>query len=228
VYDRFIHEAHFRRRSAPFSHIHPSLRSDVDLLCPLSTFPLATGQAFTIFARRPRSRLAIPARLRRSGGKASVRLVFGLRASVRYARNSLHATSPAPPTPGFTHARGKRGERSSYQSIGIQPLLALLATLSVCLDGALQTQERTLRPKQSCPILRRQPARLRRAGSRLFFVYRRPLPGEQPSPDIRPSLRSDVDLLCPLSALLLATGQAFTIVSRSLPGERRASEHSCH
>ena len=37
-------------------------------------------------------------------------------------------------------------------------------------------------------------------------VFRR-----QPAPCIRPSLRSDVDLLCPLSTLSLATGQAFTI-----------------
>ena len=49
--------------------LHPSLRSDVDLLCPLSALSLATVQAFTTYARRPRSRLGNPARLRWSGGR---------------------------------------------------------------------------------------------------------------------------------------------------------------
>ena len=129
------------------------------------------------YALRPRSRLGIPARLRRSGGRRRLALA----------------------SPGFTHARGT-GETQLLPTHGSQPLLALLATLSVC--------------------LRSLPYRIRRG-------YCRPTLLPYPSASTacrRPSLCSDADLLCPLSALTLATGQVFTadhasvsIVPQSLP-----------
>ena len=75
MYDRFIHEAHFRHRGAPVSQIHPSLRSDVDLLCPLSALMLATGQAFTI---RPSTTVAAwqPGPAAPIRGQASIPPVF--------------------------------------------------------------------------------------------------------------------------------------------------------
>ena len=140
---------------------------------------------------------------------------------------------PASPTPG------ERGRRSSCQPIGSQPLLAC-ARDSLCLPGKVPHRLRRGRcaPKLSCRILRRQPLAvvLRFARTRAllwplpaltlatgqvftadhasFFAGNCHCQGKQPPPDIRPSLRSDVDLLCPLAALPLATGQAFTIAFR--------------
>ena len=70
-----LREAHFRHRVAPVSHIHPSLRSDVDLLCQLSALTLATGQAFTI---RPSATVAAwhPGPATPVRGKASIPPVF--------------------------------------------------------------------------------------------------------------------------------------------------------
>ena len=129
------------------------------------------------YARRPRSRLGIPVRLRGPGegvGSSWLR--------------------PASPTPG------ERGRRSSCQPIGSQPLLAI-ARDSLCL-----------------PLL--VPYRLRRGYCRPTLL---PCPSASTACR-RPSLCSDADLLCPLSALTLATGQVFnadhasvSIVPRSLP-----------
>ena len=138
----------FRHRGAPVLRIHPSLRSDVDLLCPLSALALASVQAFTIAARRPRSRLSNPARLHRSGGRHRFRQAsFSPVQARRFA-----ATFPDSPPPAFIHARGTALTQS--------------------------------------------------------FL---PHPSASTGSCIRPSLRSDVDLLCPLSTLSLAAGQAFTI-----------------
>ena len=64
-----------RHRGAPVSQIHPSLRSDVDLLCPLSALMLATGQAFTI---RPSTTVAAwqPGPAAPIRGQASIPPVF--------------------------------------------------------------------------------------------------------------------------------------------------------
>ena len=155
---------------------------------PASTkHPTATApRRFSVsYARRPRSRPGIPPRLRRSGGRRR----FALAAS-RYLRRAslpLRAACVRSSSPGVTHARGTGETPQGYCHLhGSQPLLALLATLSVC--------------------LRSLPYRIRRG-------YCRPTLLPYPSASTacrRPSLCSDADLLCPLSALTLATGQVFT------------------
>ena len=91
------------RRSGPY--LQPSLRSDVDLLCPLSALPLATVQAFTTFARRPRSRLGIPVRLRRSGGRHRFRRsssppVQARRSAATFPVSSAPSVHPCPENGG--------------------------------------------------------------------------------------------------------------------------------
>ena len=97
----------------PATHTVAGFRYAVLQAAPASTkhtSATAARRSPVSYARRPRSRLGIPVRLRGPGegvGSSWLR--------------------PASPTPG------ERGRRSSCQPIGSQPLLALLATLSVCL-----------------------------------------------------------------------------------------------
>ena len=81
------------------------------------------------YARRPRSRLGIPARLRRSGVRR--RLALAAARFLRRASLLLRAACVRSSPPGFTHARGNAA--AFLRLSGSQPLLALLATLSVCL-----------------------------------------------------------------------------------------------
>ena len=99
-------------------------------------------------ARRPRSRLGSPARLRWSGGRHRFRQASSPPVQVR----RFAATFPVSPPPAFIHAR--------------------------------------------------------RTGLVQRFLHD---PEASTGPCILPSLRSDVDLLCPLSTLSFATGQAFTL-----------------
>ena len=100
----------FRHRSRWRASVY---RSSVSLCIYVGGFPPPQRSGLRIrSALRPRSRLGIPDRLRRSGGRRRLALA----------------------SPGFTHARGT-GEppQRSCHLHGSQPLLALLATLSVCL-----------------------------------------------------------------------------------------------
>jgi len=145
--------------------IHPSLRSAV--IC---------------FARRPRSRLGNPSRLRRSGGRRR----FALSAACEPRCASLEPSS-APPTPGFTHARGTGAK---FLPAHRQPAAARVRSrLSLSAwESALPTQEKPPRLKTFLP----HPS---------ASTACRP-------PSLRVRTRA---LLWPLSALPLATGQAFTI-----------------
>ena len=71
-----------------------------------------------------------------------------------------------------------------------------------CLRFRLPPAKHSPSPRRITPLLFLNPTKFKK---------------KQPPPDLRPSLSSDVDLLWPLSALKLATGQAFTIAQRSLP-----------
>ena len=83
-------------------------------------------------------------------GEASVRLVYGSRTSVRFARNSLCATSAAPPVSGFTHAR-RTGKRSSCNHHRQPAAARLRSRLSLSAWGStVPTQERRQRSKHSC------------------------------------------------------------------------------
>jgi hypothetical protein len=120
--------------------IHPSLRSAV--ICSV---------------RRPRSRLGVPARLRRSGGRRRFALstareprcvsleTRSARAFVRSACARLH---PRP---------GNGGDAVSASPSAASRCSRSLATLSVCLGSAAPTQGRTAAPQTILPILRRQP-----------------------------------------------------------------------
>ena len=169
-------------QAAPASTKHPS--ATASLRSPLPS------------ARRPRSRLGIPARLHRSGGRRR----FALAAS-RYLRRAsllLRAAYVRSSSPGFTHARG---DAAAFLSAHRQPAAARVARDSLCLPLVV-------------------PYRLRRGYCRPTLL---PCPSASTACR-RPSLCSDADLLCPLSALTLATGQVFkadhasvSIVPRSMP-----------
>jgi len=155
--------------------IHPSLRSD--LICS---------------ARRPRSRLGTPARLRRSGGRR--RFALSAAREPRCAPIETHSAraSAAPPAPGFTHARGT-GE-TQFLPTHRQPAAARLRSrLSLSAWAAphrLRAGPR--RPKESCRILRRQPVRLRPLPNRitpLFLSTNQNCMGKQP-PSPRRRVRS--------------------------------------
>ena len=134
-------------------------------------------------------------------GLAFTRFALSAAREPRCVSLETHSTQPPPlrlcpasPTPE------ERGNEVPATTTGSQPLLAC-ARDSLCLPGAV-------------------PYRLRKDGNA-------PNIPAYPSASTacrRPSLCSDADLLCPLSALTLATGQVFTadhascfIVPLSLP-----------
>jgi hypothetical protein len=138
-------------------------------------------------------------------GKASVRLVCGSLASVRLSRNSLPATSAAPPAPGITHARGaEETPQRSCILTGSQPLLALLATLSVCQGKCRTDSGETAAPHTFLPhpsASTGPAAFLAKPDHASFFAAPGHCQGEQPpQPTRRPAVAA---------------------------GERRAPKHFC-
>ena len=131
-------------------------------------------------------------------GLAFTRLALAASRYLRRASLLLRAACVRSSSPGFTHARG---DAAAFLSAHRQPAAARVARDSLCLPLVV-------------------PYRLRRGYCRPTLL---PCPSASTACR-RPSLCSDADLLCPLSALTLATGQVFTadhasvsIVPRSLP-----------
>ena len=149
-------QRYFLPPSRPSSGLQPATRRWRAFVCRPSGRPAsskrtsatAARRSSAPYARRPRSRLGIPARLRWSGGRHRFRQASSPPVQVR----RFAATFPVSPQPAFIHAR--------------------------------------------------------RTGLVQRFLHD---PEASTGPCILPSLRSDVDLLCPLSTLSFATGQAFTL-----------------
>ena len=120
--------------------------------------PLASLRSPLLSDHRPRSRLGIPARLRRSGGRRRF------------------ALSTAPPSSGFTHAR-ETGATQFSSSPPAASRCSRCSRLSLSAWGsALSTQAGTQHPKHSCRIHRRQPLAFvlrfaTDAGSTMAAVY---------------------------------------------------------
>ena len=142
----------------------------MDLLCPLSALSLATVQAFTTFARRPRSRLGIPARLRRSGGRHR----FRRSSSPPVQARRFAATFSVSPPPAFIHARItariisfsliSRRQPARLRSLPIRITPLLFATPTKC-------------EKKQPPLPKRRAAVAAGERSNLCFPAERPLAG---------------------------------------------------
>ena len=189
--------------------IHPSLRSD--LICS---------------ARRPRSRLGTPARLRRSGGRR--RFALSAAREPRCAPIETHSAraSAAPPAPGFTHARGT-GE-TQFLPTHRQPAAARLRSrLSLSAwKSAAPTQAGPLRPKTFLPhpsasTACRRPSLRSDAGSTMAAT--------RTNACHRPSIHRGSRLgFYRSSVAAISSSHRLTAARfRSLPGETRLTKGFC-
>ena len=155
------------------------------------------------FARRPRSRLGNPARLRRSGGGVGspcLRLCLPRCATLE---TRSRATSPTPPAPGFTHARG---DDAGFLPPLRQPAAARhRSRLSLSASGSSVSNQAGLLQNNIAAIsigVNRPGCVPCRAGSRLGF-YRSP------------------------ATAMRSSHRLFAARFRSLPGETRLTKGFC-